>query len=142
MKKFSTGRLLIIAGIILVAVLLGMLFIRDKRVNTDVTSRTTRVGLIITGPKMEEYAKFKDHLSRIASDDEETDKPVAGPDLMKDAFEKIRSAAEEMDCDRLEEVFGSMSSFNIPDEHRELFKKLKEESERFEYDTILELMNT
>ena len=91
---------------------------------------------------MEEYAKFKDLLSKIASDDEETDKPVAGPDLMKDAFEKIRSAAEEMDCDRLEEVFGSMSSFNIPDEHRELFKKLKEASERFEYDTILELMNT
>ena len=51
MKKFSTGRLLIIAGIILVAVLLGMFFIRDKRINTDVTFRTTRVGLIITGPK-------------------------------------------------------------------------------------------
>lgn len=51
MKKFSTRSLLIIAGIIFAAVLLGMFFIRDKSIITDVTARTNKVGLIITGPK-------------------------------------------------------------------------------------------
>ncbi len=90
---------------------------------------------------MEEYEKYKEPLSMIFTGEEEDDKPLAGPDLMKKAYEKIRAGAEELDCDKLEEVFEEMSSYSIPDEDKELFKKLREASGRFEYDAILKLMN-
>ncbi len=51
MKKTNTTQILIIAGIIFVAVLLGMVFIREKGENTDVTANTTKVGLVIAGKK-------------------------------------------------------------------------------------------
>ena len=50
--KISNSRLmLLIAGIIFAAVIIGMIMIRDKEVNTDVTAKTTKVGLVITGNK-------------------------------------------------------------------------------------------
>ncbi len=51
MKKTNTTLMPMIAVIILIAVLLGMVFIRDKGVNTNITENTTRVGLVITGKK-------------------------------------------------------------------------------------------
>ncbi len=44
-------KLIIAAAAILVAVLIGMFFIRDTGVNTDITSETTNVGLVLTGVK-------------------------------------------------------------------------------------------
>ena len=51
MIKDSSRRMLLIAGIILVAVILGMILIRETAVETNVTAKTTRVGLILNGPK-------------------------------------------------------------------------------------------
>jgi hypothetical protein len=44
-------RLMVIAGIILIAAIIGMIAIRDKKINTDVTAKTTKVGLVLTGGK-------------------------------------------------------------------------------------------
>ena len=41
--------MLAVAGIIFVAVIIGMILIRDTDVETDVTAKTTKVGLVITG---------------------------------------------------------------------------------------------
>ena len=45
----NSKRLLFTAVFILAAVIVGMIFMRDKRVNTDITAKTTKVGLVITG---------------------------------------------------------------------------------------------
>ena len=50
-EKGSLKWVLMIAAAILAAVVLGMFFIRETGVNTDVTAKTTKVGLIITGSK-------------------------------------------------------------------------------------------
>lgn len=43
--------MLILAGIIFAAVIIGMIVIHGKKVDTDVTAKTTKVGLVITGEK-------------------------------------------------------------------------------------------
>ena len=51
MRINSTKLIIIIAGFIFVAVLIGMIVIRDQTVDTDITADTTKVGLVIVGPK-------------------------------------------------------------------------------------------
>ncbi|MBR3305650.1 MAG: BMP family ABC transporter substrate-binding protein [Lachnospiraceae bacterium] len=41
----------VIAAVILIVVIIGMILIRDRGVDTDITARTTRVGLVLTGAK-------------------------------------------------------------------------------------------
>ena len=50
--ELNSSRLMLgITGIILAAVIIGMILIRDRNVETDVTSDITRVGLILTGSR-------------------------------------------------------------------------------------------
>ena len=86
------------------------------------------------------YMKIKDVLSQLFDEEDQSEKPEADPDLMKDAIERIKSAAEAMDCDDLEEIFDEMKEYRIPQNDAQLFGKLKAASERFEYGTILELL--
>ncbi|MCR5304229.1 MAG: BMP family ABC transporter substrate-binding protein [Lachnospiraceae bacterium] len=51
MKLSSSGKLIIIVAVILAAIVIGMIMIRDKEVDTDITSKTTNVGLVITGAR-------------------------------------------------------------------------------------------
>ena len=73
--------------------------------------------------------------------DQEAEKPEADDDLMSAVMEEIGSAAEDMDCERLDSIFSEMEGYSIPDESRQLYGKLKEASERYEYRTILRLLN-
>lgn len=47
----SSKKLLIIVGIILVAVILGIILVPDRSIDTDITSDVTKVGLVITGSR-------------------------------------------------------------------------------------------
>ena len=80
--------------------------------------------------------------SRMSRDKEETDedKPEAGAELMEGVMEEIRSAAEDMDCDRLEDIFGEMDAYRIPEAQSELYGKLKEAAAMFDYEGILALL--
>ncbi len=42
--------MLMITGFIIVAVIIGMFIIRDRGVDTDFTAKTTKIGLVLTGP--------------------------------------------------------------------------------------------
>ncbi|MCR4787783.1 MAG: response regulator [Lachnospiraceae bacterium] len=90
---------------------------------------------------MEEFHKFKEPLSKLFDKGgNNEDKPLADPILMAEVFEEIRSAAEDMDCDRLESVFEEMADFRIPDSDVDLYEKLKSAAGMFDYDSITELL--
>ena len=92
---------------------------------------------------MDELRSFKEPLSKLfEKDGDDNDKPEADPALMQGVYEEIRSAADDMDCDRLEGVFEEMQDYRIPADEEELFGKLKSAADMFDYDTILELLNT
>ncbi len=81
-------------------------------------------------------------LLRLLFDEPEknSDKPEAGPELMKEVFNEVRSAAEDMDCDRLEGIFSEMEDYSIPEEDSKLFNDLKAAADRYEYDAILSML--
>ena len=51
MNSYFAKRLLIITGIIIAAVIVGMVLIHDRGVETDITAKTTKVGLVVTGSR-------------------------------------------------------------------------------------------
>lgn len=88
------------------------------------------------------YDSFKKSLEEVFSGfDSYYDKPEADTDLMESVFEEIRAAAEDMDCEMLDSIFAEMGDYRIPAESKELFDKLKDASDKYEYKTIIRLMN-
>ncbi|MCR4787782.1 MAG: response regulator [Lachnospiraceae bacterium] len=72
---------------------------------------------------------------------EQAERPVADPELLSNVYEEIRSAADDMDCDRLENIFKEMDEYSIPKEEEELYTGLKEATWNYDYDGILSLLN-
>ena len=95
------------------------------------------------GDFIKSFENLKDLLTPMfeKSQDSDSEKPVADPSLMAETFEEILNAADAMDCQRLEEIFEDMTDFAIPVEDRELFYKLKNASQRFDYDAIISLLS-
>lgn len=87
------------------------------------------------------YNSFKEPLSFVfPSPDSDHDKPEADADLMEGVMEEIMAAAEDMDCEKLDSIFEEMGDYRIPEKSRDLYEKLKDASEKYEYKTILKLI--
>ena len=93
-------------------------------------------------PFMQRYMEFKTLLSVLFAEEEKVpDQPEADAELMADAYEEIRSAAEAMDCDRLENLFAEMADYRIPATEESLWNRLKEASDQYDYGAIMELLS-
>ena len=92
---------------------------------------------------MGQYGKLKEPLDRVFAKDsgEDDDKPVAGAQVLDDAYEALRTAAAEMDCDRLEEIMNELGSYRIPQEHSDRIKQLNSAVRNYEYDSILSILD-
>ena len=91
---------------------------------------------------MSDYRSFKDTLSLMFPDiDSGADKPKADQELMQDVFSSIRSAAEDMDCDRLNDIFAEMEAYSIPEKDAPLWSELKIASDNYDYNKVLKLLN-
>ncbi len=87
-----------------------------------------------------EFKSFAEPLSGIFTEEEETDKPLADPELMTVVYEELQLAASDMDCDRLDDIFGEMEEYSIPGDDGALWKSLKEASDNYDYKGILALI--
>ncbi|MCR5053733.1 MAG: response regulator [Lachnospiraceae bacterium] len=91
---------------------------------------------------MDEYVSLKEPLSAIFIDEEDEEgKTEADAETMKAAYEKLYRAAEDMDCDELEDVLKSMERFHIPDKEKELYGKVRDAIRQYDYDEILRLLD-
>ncbi|MBQ1510989.1 MAG: Hpt domain-containing protein, partial [Selenomonadaceae bacterium] len=70
------------------------------------------------------------------------EKPEADEKQMEGIYKELRAAAEEMDCERLDAIFARMEGYRIPAKDAELYGKLKAASDRFDYDSVLSLLDT
>ncbi len=59
---------------------------------------------------------------------------------MEAVFEELRLAADDMDCDRLEGILQEMEEYSIPDKYAELWKKIREATENYDYGRVSELI--
>lgn len=88
-----------------------------------------------------EYLSFKAPLAGVFAEEASDEKPVADPTLLESVYEEIRSAAEEMDIDRLEGVFREMDSYRIPESEKELWDQLLDAAGRYDYRAISALLS-
>ena len=92
---------------------------------------------------MQDLMKFKEPLEKLFSENEVfvEEKPVADEELMKDVYSEIRAAAEALDCDMLDSIFAEMDAFRIPDKEAEIWKRIKESTEKFDYEDIIKTLD-
>ncbi|MCR5102178.1 MAG: response regulator [Butyrivibrio sp.] len=89
-----------------------------------------------------EYRSFRESLAEVFTEEHENQElPEADAEMMERAFEEIRTGAEEMDIDILEKVFSEMKSYSIPESQKELWDKIIEASESYDYDMITQLLS-
>ena len=84
---------------------------------------------------------FKAPLSEIFTAQQNDDRPEADQELLQSAYEEIRAAAEEMDCDRLEEIFAEIEDYRITGDDAEKWKRIKTEADQFAYDRIIAILD-
>ena len=60
---------------------------------------------------------------------------------MNDVYEEIRAAADDMDCERLKDIFDEMNGFIIPENDRKVWKEIKEASDNYDYFKITEIVD-
>lgn len=75
-----------------------------------------------------------------AINEDDSDKELAGDSLMSQIYTDIKTAAEEMDCDRLDELMADMESYAIPEDEVEHFSRIRKCIDHFDYEGILELL--
>ncbi len=95
---------------------------------------------------MAEYAKYKEYIAAAIQDDDKDstadneDKPAADKTVINNAYESIRQAATEMDCDAIDAVIENLDKYEIPGDAKETVKKIKGFAAGFDYDSILQLL--
>lgn len=85
---------------------------------------------------------LKEPLSKVfgeASASEEH-KPMADKSILGAMYCELKEAAEEMSCDRLDDIFTEMKEYRIPEEQKGFYEELRSAAGKFEYDRILELL--
>ncbi len=93
---------------------------------------------------MQKYLKYKDVLDPIfaqekaAENNKDEDKPVADDFLMESVYEGLLDAAENMDCDAIDEILKEVEDYAIPEKEKEKFNALCEMAGAFDYDGIVE----
>ncbi len=93
-------------------------------------------------PFLKDYRRYRQILDGIFGGGEEDapDKPPADEALLQSLFERLREAAEDMDCDAVEEILRELDGYAVPDSEKKRLQELKERAERFDYDGIVEIL--
>ena len=89
---------------------------------------------------MEDYLKFQEILSPLYAAEEDSDKPVADEYLMEGIYEGLKEAAEEMDCDMVEEILKEIDGYAIPANEKEKFGLVREKADMLDYMGMLEVL--
>ncbi len=90
---------------------------------------------------MKEFLSFSAPLAEIFSvEAPEEKKPEADREMMETLYEKIRTAAEEMDIEALESLLAGMSRYSIPESERAKWDQLTDATGRYDYDMITAIL--
>ena len=94
---------------------------------------------------IKEYMEFKEPLENVLrqvrkAEDGGEEGPVADSALMTEVYEEFKSAAQNMDIDRMEQVIDEMKHYIIPEEEKEVYDAIKNAVYNIDYDKIIELL--
>ena len=92
---------------------------------------------------MKEFLAYKEKLGELCADETvegPPDRPIADRFLMESVYDGLLSAAEEMDCDAMEDIMKEISGYAIPEEDRQKFDRLNAAVESFDYDEVMNII--
>jgi len=94
-----------------------------------------------TGALLERYLGYYDILSEVFKTEEETgDKEPISPEALADYFEKMLTAADELDMDLMEEISKEMDKFSYEGDAKDYMESLKEAAANIDVDSIEEII--
>lgn len=125
---------------------IGAMKLADKAERLEKAGNEGDVEFIMehTNHMLLEYMWYKDVLTPYFNEEEEKvqqDKNFATKDVLTQAFADLRSAMEELDCDKMEDVISELSLFKFKEEEQELFTQLKEAVEEIDTEKCSEILD-
>lgn len=90
-----------------------------------------------------EYRSLSEPLSAVFDKDKDvcSTKPVAENELMSEALKELRSAADDMDCDRLTTILNEMDDYRIPDQMISIWNDITTAVQNYNYSHIIRLID-
>ena len=93
------------------------------------------------GRAVEECRQIKGLLKELSPEEtSDKGKGEASGEILNKALTDMAAAAEEMDIERLEEIFDALEKYSIPEKDKEFFAKLKAACDEFAYEEITALI--
>lgn len=96
------------------------------------------------GDFIAEYLNFKAPLAEIFEKEEEApvgEMPEADRKTIENIYERIRSAAEEMDIDEMEIAFSEMRQYRLPESETDRWNQIIEAANQYDYDQISTILS-
>ena len=69
------------------------------------------------------------------------DKPMIPEKMLEKAYSAIREFAENFDIDSIAQTVHSLEKYDLPNNEKERFEKIRQASEDFDWDTVEEILN-
>jgi len=91
---------------------------------------------------MQLYLTYAEKLKPLIKvEDDDADKPLIDDAELAEAFESMKEIASAFDYDSMQFVFESLDAYKLPDAEIERYKKIKDATEKLNWEKVLELLN-
>ncbi len=86
------------------------------------------------------YAEKLQPLMKVEEDDD--DKPLIDDAELAEAFESMKEFSASFDYDSMQFVFESLDTYKLPENEVERYRKIKDATEKLEWEKVIELINS
>ncbi|MBQ3912137.1 MAG: response regulator [Lachnospiraceae bacterium] len=87
-----------------------------------------------------EYRALKELVMPLFENESIPDKPVADDELVTNAFDSVKEAALQQDCDMLDAIFEELEEYAMPETEAKRWEKIQNAYKVFDYDLIVDLV--
>ena len=90
---------------------------------------------------MQLYLTYAEKLKPLIKvEDDDADKPLIDDAELAEAFESMKEIASAFDYDSMQFVFESLDAYKLPESEVERYKKIKDATEKLEWEKVAELL--
>ncbi len=125
------------------AKLVGAMELSEKAQDLETAGKESDIDYIKNNHDsfMKDYLRFNELLKGVFEHEEskaaDESKPMADEYLLQSAYEGLKEAAENMDCDTIEDILKELSDYALPESDGKKIKEISEKAGNFDYDGIL-----
>ncbi len=124
--------------------LIGAVELSETARKLESAGKARDTGFILDNSRgfLDKFRHFKEILSGLYGnskedkDNKEALKPVADKKLIENVYDAIRTGAENMDCEAIDEALFILNDYIIPEEERDRIDNIKHLSSKYDYEGI------